>query len=174
MAVDNKDACSKVDEKVSWGFYKTIYNVSGMVLWGMHTRDNWVKHVSPFEKVLWNWILALSQNFKAFFLEVGPLGNKENKRLKKPNTIWFLCRTGTGQSELKHSQPSSVGRGKQQDNKLSFFLETSPPDNAFFVRESTVTSPASHIFHLERASPPTPCILRTRNIPSRSPVQKNP
>lgn len=60
MVVDNKDVCSKVDEKVSWGFYKIIYNVFGMVLWGMYIRDNWVKYVSFFEKVLWNWILVLS------------------------------------------------------------------------------------------------------------------
>lgn len=123
----------KEDGKVCRGFYKAIYNVSGMVLWVMYTRDNWIEHVSPSEKARWNRILALSQNFKAFSKEAGPLGSKENEiKKKKPNTVWLLCRIGTGQSVLTHYQPFSVGRGKQKGKKLSFFSGDFSTRQCFF------------------------------------------
>lgn len=57
----------------------------------MYTRDNWIEHVSPSEKARWNRILALSQNFKAFSKEAGPLGSKENEIKKKNQTQYGYC-----------------------------------------------------------------------------------
>lgn len=82
--------CRKEDGKVCRGFCKAIYNVAGMVLWVTYTRDNWIEHVSPSEKARWNRILALSQNFKAFSKEAGPLGSKENE-IKKTQTQYGYC-----------------------------------------------------------------------------------
>lgn len=53
----------------------------------MYTRDNWIEHVSPSEKAWWNSSLALSQNFKAFSKEPGPLGNKENEIKKNKHSM---------------------------------------------------------------------------------------